>query len=127
MASSYLGQAPPDTAIPWRSPTFTVVRSMGQCVPQPLSWQVNSARLTICAFSARSSSRREAASSDCAPLASTAHRPMPQAPMAPGLGGTTMSRPVTAARVHASDGFVAGLPWKKMVGAKVRWPITRCR
>jgi hypothetical protein len=30
--------------------------------------------------------------------------------MAPGLGGTTTSRPVTAASVRASEGLLAGLP-----------------
>ena len=36
-----------------------------------------------------------------APSCSMAHRPMPQAPIAPGFGGRVMSRPVTAARVQA--------------------------
>jgi len=100
---------------------------MGQCVPQPLSWQVNSARAAICAARARSRFRVPAAANASTPACSMAHSPMPQAPIAPGLGGTTMSRPVTAASVHASEGLVAGLPWKKTVGASVRWPITRFR
>jgi hypothetical protein len=50
---------------------------------------------------------------------------MPIAPMAPGFGGTITSRPVTAARVRASDGFCAGLPWKNTRSRKRRLPITR--
>ena len=37
---------------------------------------------------------------------------MPTAPIAPGLGGTNTSRPVTAASVRAKEALLAGLPWK---------------
>ena len=127
VAISNLGQAPPESATSLRSPTFTVVRSMGQCVPQVLSGQANWERSVSSACRALERSIEGEAESSRAPSWSSAHSPMPQAPIAPGLGGTTMSRPVTDASAQAREGLDAGLPWKKMVGASVRWPITRCR
>ena len=57
-------------------------------------------------------------SSGCAPSgslsASRTIRAMPIAPIAPGLGGTITSRPVTTDNVRASESLDAGLPWKKI-------------
>ncbi len=47
--------------------------------------------------------------------------------MAPGLGGTTIFRPVTAAKLQARPGFSAGLPCKNTVRPRVRCPMTRLR
>ena len=122
---SYLGQAPPEVAFLVISPNLMVVRSMGHRVRQVASLQVNSERSTISAARKSSNVKPGNESRASFPTFSTAHSPMPQAPMAPGFGGTTMSRPVTEARVHARHALDAGFPWKKIFSPSWRWPITR--
>ena len=122
---SYLGQAPPEVAVFMISPNWMVVRSMGHMVLQVASLQVNSDRSIICAAKKSSNFKPGELSRVSFPISSTAHSPIPHAPIAPGLGGTTISRPVTAAKVHARQSLLAGFPWKKIFLPRFRWPITR--
>jgi hypothetical protein len=124
---SNFGQAPPETATRLCPSTEIVVRSIGQSVWHCESRQRNSLRPVISAARISLASSPGAAASASAPICSAAHKPMPHAPMAPGFGGTTISQPVTAASVQASDGLDAGLPWKKTRFPSVRWPMTRFR
>ena len=125
--SSNLGHSPPLRVVRCLRPTRTTVRWMGHTVRHPLSWQVKVELDLIRALRKGPNSRASDAASSADPSCSMALNPTPQAPMAPGLGGTIISRPEMAARVQAKEGFWAGLPWKNTRRARVRCPITLCR